>query len=469
MARIPAIGPGSARRKQASDVDLNHPWVAVLPSRPKQPSNETTALPAAATVSLDNLEESLMLYAEFNSPALDLLQSYIDSLVELSRMDDARLGLHFFQEWRANAILAHAPEQPQWAAALQEEEEDEAAAAADKAHVIQQQQQQQQQQENENEGSPDSSPIPPVKKRRKSNTPNSHNNNNNNNKSKNKRRIWTDPSNPPPLGSLSLHNTILHNETIQAMVESKMTYHLAVLDLTGIQSLKDEFLIDIVTRAPHLQRLSVKNCRRLTHASLDCLGEYATQLTALDLGGAYNLDPARVIETVAALSKLEELHASGLLWNDALLADVCSVRSWKALSLGFLIPGHVSPNGLKQALMSQGASLQSLAIPFCEHIVDAPLLGVLGRHLPNLVCLDVRGNGALNSLTGWYDGRATIQQPPMVDPQPLLVLARYTGVSKASIEDTKRIHPLQAVELICCLGSDGVGMGIRRYPITTTS
>ena len=37
---------------------------------------------------------------EHGNPALDCLQSYIDALVELGRMDDGRLGLHFFEEWR---------------------------------------------------------------------------------------------------------------------------------------------------------------------------------------------------------------------------------------------------------------------------------------------------------------------------------------------------------------------------------
>ncbi len=358
IPRTPAIGDGSARRKQANDVDLNHPWVAVL--------------------------EDTVLVAQFNTPALDILQCYIDSLVELSRMDDARLGLHFFQEWKA-CVLAKTPHEDQ----------------------------------------------------------------------ENKRRKVI------PVGSLSLYNTIIQDETIQAMVESQMTEHLAVLDLTGVQTLTDSLLSDIISRAPHLQRLSVKNCRRLTAASLECLSENALQLTAVDLGGAYNLQPAQVIELVASLPRLVELHASGLLWTDATLLDLSSLRSWRALSLGFLIPSHVTSNGFKQALLSQTSSLQSLAIPFCEHLVDAALLGVLGRHLPNIVCLDVRGNSQLNSLAGWYDGRATIQ--PMVLPQSMFVLARYSGISKNAVEDARRIHPVQAVELICCLDSDGVGMGIQRY------
>lgn len=380
--RTPSIGSGSARRKQANDVDLHHPWVAVRYATDKENKN------ASAT-----------LYAEYNTAALDVLQSYIDSLVELSRMDDGRLGLHFFQEWKA-LVEAKAGDN-----------------------------------DSKNEES-----ARPAKKARKSTT----------------------TGTPPPLGSLSLYNTIIQQETIGAMVESKMTEHLAVLDWTGVQTLTDDWFVQVIKASPNLQRLSVKNCRRLTKASLACLAESrcATSLTSLDLGGAYNLPASDVVEMIAALPNLAELHASGLLWTDTLLADLSGMRSWRALSLGFLLPVHVSPSGLKQALILQSGCLTSLALPFCEHLVDAPLLGVLGRHLPHVVTLDVRGNSNLNSLTGWYDGRATIQ--PMVGPQPLFVLARYSNISKGSIEDTKRIHPLQALELEVCMGSEGVGVGIRR-------
>lgn len=446
IARIPAIGDGSARRKQANDVDLSHPWVAVLlrkrppsppPSDPVNKENDDSeATPPMSKPILDK-DGVQLLYTEYNTPSLDVLQSYIDSLVELSRFDDARLGLHFFQEWKANVIL----KDPVWAAKYDTVTDTEDAATTPSTNTR------------------------PSKRRRASKTNSSTAPKKNTAATTTTLNLnpkgLTDTAHPPPLGSLSLYNTVLQDETIQAMVESNMTYHLAVLDWTGVQTLTDDFLQEIITRAPHLKRLSIKNCRRLTQRSLECLGEYATQLTALDMGGTYQFHPQHVIEMIAALPQLTELHASGLLWTDALLQDVCSLRSWTALSLGFLLPAHVSSNGLKQALMSQSSTLQSLALPFCEHIVDAALLGVLGRHLPHVVCIDVRGNGGLHSLTGWYDGRATIQ--PMVGPQPLFVLGRYSGISKSNIEDTKRIHPLQALDLTVSLGSDGVGEGIRRY------
>jgi hypothetical protein len=50
-------------------------------------------------------QQQRCLILQYANPALNCLQSYYDSLVELGRMDDSRLGLHFFEEWRANVLL----------------------------------------------------------------------------------------------------------------------------------------------------------------------------------------------------------------------------------------------------------------------------------------------------------------------------------------------------------------------------
>lgn len=78
LTRSPCVGPESTRRANANDVDLNHPFIAC------------------------RNEEDDSLVMMYGSPALDCLQSYLDSLVELGRMDDNRLGIHFFREWKYN-------------------------------------------------------------------------------------------------------------------------------------------------------------------------------------------------------------------------------------------------------------------------------------------------------------------------------------------------------------------------------
>lgn len=379
VSRIPAIGKGSARRNQANDVDLNHPWIGTWSG---------------------NDPETQVLEMEYGSSSLDVLQAFIDALVELGRMDDSKLGVHFFREWKANVLAKNEPDSKK-------------------------------------------SLTPPSKKRAK-----------------------REQATVDKFGSLSLHNATLGEDTVNAMVESGMPIHLAVLDMTGIQPLTDDFLYPILKDAKNLKRLSVKNCRRLTNKTLENLGHFNTQLTSLDIGGAYNLKPQAVLEVCANLFHLKELYASGLSWTDSLLQELTSLRGWKGLSVGFA--PLLTAAGFKAAMLSQTTCLLSLSIPFCEQMVDAALLGALGRHLPLLRALDVRGNTNLVSLTGWYDGRATLAPKP--DPQRLLVLARYSGVTKASLEDTKRIHPLDAMQLECILDSGGIGLGIqRRVEVSTDS
>ena len=486
IQRSPVIG---VRRKQANDVDLNHPWIAVLDEEEQEHDDAKPTTSASGIVDADGdmnmdsdsggdlneenneKEESLIqevttttpgseatLVMEYGSPSLDLLQQFIDSLVELGRMDDNRLGLHFFQEWKANVLLKQPNSHQESTAATttpQHNLEEESSSPPPKKRRV-------------GRPSKSKSPVP------KSSTPTSQ------------RAIV-------PLGSLSLHNATIHLETISAMIDSQMTYHLGVLDLTGIATITDELLETLLKKSPNIQRLSLKNCRRITNKSLLAIQDnLSTSLQALDIGGSYNLQPTRVIELVCHLMNLTELHASGLLWTGETIKELTSLKAtWKALSLGFLVstrtpyfhPGtdeepaaiNNGPGGLGSAVITGGwkdslqwsmlsSTLQSLAIPFCDSnsmfMVDAALMGLLGRHLPMLRVLDVRGNNTLQSLTGWYDGRATIT--PKVGPQPLTVLARYSGISKSSVEDTKRIHPLAAMDLNCILDSEGIGAGILR-------
>ena len=183
-----------------------------------------------------------------------------------------------------------------------------------------------------------------------------------------------------------------------------------------------------------------------------------------------------------------ELHASGLGWNDSLLGTLAGgdqdpddlldedeeqqgekdsgpLRPWKALSMGFSM--SLSALGLRHALSKVSGSLISLALHFCENVVDNALMGMLGRNLPHVKYLDVRGNGSLNSMTGWYDGRASADLDTTTDDetataQELTVLARVTGITRASLEETMRVFPVEAANLNCILDGGGAGVGIYR-------
>lgn len=338
LGRWPCIGAGAARRLQGNEVDMHHPFAACL-------SND------------DNV-----LVLQYNNPALDCLQAYIDSLVELGRMDDCRLGLHFFTEFKANAN---------------------------------------------------------------------------------------------GLCSLSLYNCTISGETIEYMMEANIGPCLACLDLTGVRGLTDDLLEQLLPSCKQLKALSIKNCRRLTSQCCKVIG-LLTNLERIDVGGAYNLKPdPDLLELVPKLPKLTELHASGLGWTDSTLEQLCELRSWNCLSLSFSLT--LSHTALRQSLSTVSSTLRSLALAFCESTIDNIAMGLLGRNLPHVTSLDIRGN-PVSTLTGWYDGRVSADLPV----QALIVLARYSALTEASVEETKRVHPVEAVDLTVILDDKGIGVAIQR-------
>jgi hypothetical protein len=366
MTRIPCIG--QVRRENANQVDLHHPFVGAR---------------------LENGQ----LVAQYGNPALDVLQSYLDALVEMGRMDDRRLGKRFFEEYKANIRIAET-----------------------NSDVL--------------------SPPDPKKTKRSS------------------RSVL------PVLASLSLYNCSIGRDTFEALIASGLANHLAVLDLTGVNGLTDELCRMILKEMPYLQRLSVKNCRRISIQALTPL-EGSDHLACLDLGGCFNMSAVELLQhVVPKVPALTELHASGLGWTDVTVGQLMELRqSWSGLSFGFALASptqNLTAKSLREDLVVCSKTLRSLALPFCETLVDNALLGMLGRNFPALQFLDLRGNPALQTVTGWYDGRASADLPP----QPLTVLGRYTSLSASSVEETKRIHPLETMDLVVILDGGGTGAAI---------
>ncbi|VEU41941.1 unnamed protein product [Pseudo-nitzschia multistriata] len=550
MKRTPAIGIGSGRRKQANDVDLNHPWIAAyqhqhLPehtsttdggrsdemvqtetdesSTPNafeqqqqqkhqpQPQPQPQPPPKVSDLIPTNPRDRTLVI-ENGCCALDLLQSYADALVELGRMDDSRLGLRFFAEFKTNIELSYK-------ASAQKAPAERSKTEAAPTNAV--------------PPAPLDAPIPKKKKRKRSGGASAaaaaRKKKEAEALAEARRRARILAALPKSTGSLSLYNCEVLRETTQNLLNSGILAHISALDLTGLQTLTDDTLSKLLgATGLQLRRLSVKNCRRLTDAAVHHMCEHSPNLEAVDLGGDYNISPAIVVDCLAvktirrgrgifttqALPKLVELHASGIGpsggWTDDLLPELFALRGWRALSIGF------SPSltfaGWKAAILSveqkfavgeeeamvlsqdQGGeavaappaensnesssssnmcqTLLSLGIPFCEqHLVNNAWLGLMGRHFPHLRALDVRGNHYLSNITSWYDGRATIDSSSskINTKQSLVVLARYCGISQNSVEETKRIYPLAAGgddALTVVTESDGIGWGILRREAT---
>ena len=456
VSRSPCIGKDTLRRSNANEVDLNHPFIA-----------------------------SEDMVPEYGNPALDCLQSYIDALVELSRFDDTRLSVHFWNEWKVNVILGGG-------GAVSDAGDGQDTTVQSKS----------------NTAAPGTKEEGTSKKRKRNSSSFSSQRQR---ASKQQARRDSQPNTPlaptpavvTALGPLSLHNSNAGEKTIEAMVKSGAARYVGVLDLTGMSTLTDEMLQKLVEASGrNLRRLSIKNCRRLTEASIGLIGKYTPSLTCLDCGGSYNIASEDVLETLPQLPDLDELYASGLGWTDETLMQLVEDRTWRGLGVGFSMA--LTAGGIRRSLSSQTA-LRRLSLAFCEQAVDSNLLGFLGRTLTNLAALDIRGNQHIASMTSWYDGRVTAVVPgtttstmdgaeqeedsgddsgkeeqeqhnkdevqshegPSELAPGLFVLARYTGIGNMSSEETKRIHPIEAAKLVCVLDGKGNGQGIQR-PTSTT-
>jgi len=295
--------------------------------------------------------------------------------------------------------------------------------------------------------------------------------------------------------------------------------------------------------------LELKNCRKVTGLSLKAVSMGLPQLQAIDVGGSFNIQPKDILHLLkyhpnTKKQLLNEIYASGLGWNETTLSTLLSYTSsfLRGLSIGFSPLLH-NGSTLVSLLSSCGSTLERLGLHFID-CVDNVVLGELGGVLKELCVLDIRGCGGVSSLSGmmetrfeygfeneeedgnhdhdgkkmkkkkkdkkkkrnkkgWSEGGSGFdseeddnnnedegfgkQQIEEMHQRHLFVLARYSGIAKKSLEETRRIHkyvlqerqlkdsscgggsssnsaPLFMLELplTCVLDGEGTGVGIRR-------
>lgn len=366
--------------------------MAVFPPR-DPPSNAPLIRPIEHEKEAAGTE---FLTIENSNCAVECMQQFIDALVESGRAGDSRMGVHFFREW----VIAVVGE--------------EAAASA--------------------------------KRGGKSN-------------SKKRQKKVKAANEALPLGSLSLHNFAAGSvQTFGAMEKANVGCCLGTLDVSGVHCLTDSLLVGVICSGafPRLRRLSVKNCRKLTGKGIAALGKL-TKLCALDVGGCFNVQPEDVVSLVrnhpsTKKGRLTEIYASGLGWTDVALEEIVDATAGHLRGLGIGFSPYVSGPGFILALSKLESTLDRLAVPFCPGMDDTAA-SALGKKLPNLAVLDIRGCNKVYSLSGMMDGRVN-----SASAGHLFVLARYSGISNNSLEETMRLYD----GLCCILDGGGIGEGIRR-------
>jgi len=399
-------------RANASDVDISQPWgMAIYP-----PRDTTTNDDDDHSYNLPLDESTEFLTIENGNHAITCLQMFIDALVESGRAGDDRLGVQFFREWVqavTGGMEVNKPEKPQ-----------------------------QQKQR-------------PKKKKK-----------GNNDKNINSSRRFDHL----PLGSLSLHNLASASiHTFRSMEHANVGSCLGTLDLTGAHGLTDSILTQVICSGsfPRIQRLSLKNSRKLTGKAVASLVKLR-HLRAVDVGGCFNIHPNDVIEMVqqhpgTKKGTLTEIYAGGLGWTDVALETLLGFTSEHLRGLGIGFSTYLSGPGLVLMLTKAADTLDRLSIPFVPSVDDA-VASALGKALPKLAVLDIRGCNKVYSLTGMMDGRIAAGNSGVEVAKHLFVLARYSGISNNSLEETSRLYRNELGEPIfeCVLDGGGTGGGVRR-------
>lgn len=491
LPREPYSGPG---RPNANDVDISHPWMlAIYPPRTDSAQNncnlpqsgemqsETTGGPdnadqsttVAALTPNDNsqshmhintpLQPNEILTIQNTNHALHTLQLFIDALVESGRAGDTRLGIHFFREW----TIAVAGDHPDFLELLKEREKEEKERLELKAT---EEARSKQTNGTMKDGGSKQDTIRGLILRRPS---------------KKRRKLQKKLLPTLPLGTLSLHNLASASiHTFRSMRKAHVGLCLGTLDLTGVHGLTDSILSNVICANgafPRIQRLSIKNCRKVTGKGIASLTRLV-DLRSFDCGGCFNIRPDDVLSLLkshpgTADRTLNEIYAGGLGWTDVAIESLVELTSTHLRGLGVGFSPYVSGPGLVLALNRAAETLDRLAVPFCDGLDDA-VLAALARGLKKLAVLDVRGCGKVTSLTGVMDARVSAgiikfdagsdagdgrdeEQKARVIAGHLFVLARYSGITKNSLDETLRLHH-QGEVLTCILDGGGIGGGIRR-------
>ena len=396
-------------RANASDVDISQPWAMAI-----YPPRDTTNDDDYYKYNLPLDESTEFLTIENGNHAVTCLQMFIDALVESGRAGDDRLGVHFFREWVqavTGGMEINKPEQSQ--------------------------------------------KQRPKKKQKKGN-----------NKNSNSSRQFDHL----PLGTLSLHNLASASiHTFRSMQHANVGSCLGTLDLTGAHGLTDSILSQVICSGsfPRIQHLSLKNCRKLTGKAVANLVKLR-HLRAVDVGGCFNIHPNDVIEMVqhhpgTKKGTLTEIYAGGLGWTDVALETLIDITSEHLRGLGIGFSTYLSGPGLVLMLTKAADTLDRLSIPFVASVDDA-VASALGKALPKLAVLDIRGCNKIYSLTGMMDGRIAAGNSGAEVAKHLFVLARYSGISNNSLEETSRLYRNELGEPVfdCVLDGGGTGGGVRR-------
>ncbi|TKY44452.1 DNA repair protein rhp7 [Spatholobus suberectus] len=162
-------------------------------------------------------------------------------------------------------------------------------------------------------------------------------------------------------------------DAAQIVPALKKLEHLEVLSLAGIQTVSDEFIKDyIIARGHNMKELVLKDCRKLTDASIKVIAEHCPGLCALDLMHLNKLTDLSVGYLTNSCLALHTLKLCRNPFSDEAIAAFLEVtgESLKELSLNNIKKvGHHTTLSLAR----HAKSLHTLDLSWCRNLTDNEL------------------------------------------------------------------------------------------------
>eukprot|EP00937_MAST-01D_sp_MAST-1D-sp2_P005549 g5549.t1 len=236
---------------------------------------------------------------------------------------------------------------------------------------------------------------------------------------------------PPGFFDASMTSLCLANAPVSDALLARLAREcpqLTALDLGGCFEVWGEGVEALLRACPKLRELRLENCRKLTAAPLGAMVRHGTALRSISLGGAVNVAPGKVRELVLEHShaqQFEALHVSGLgLGGEDVSAIAQRCGALRALSLGF---SHALADAHVAGLVARLPRLAELRLHWCHGLTDGVLreLATLAKALTQL---DVSGCKALSAdaLTALCIGECRVPTLRRLD-------CAFTALTKESV------------------------------------
>jgi hypothetical protein len=161
--------------------------------------------------------------------------------------------------------------------------------------------------------------------------------------------------------TLSLQNSKVSSKFIQSVIS--ICTNLEEINLSGIFQVDDDLVLRILKTCPILERLNIRNCRKITERALQHIVDQKANISSLNLGGDVNISSQGLMTFLKSPSaaQLTELSVAGLVGvtDEALALITLHCPKLRVLSINYT---DISEKGLRNALSNSPSALSSSSI-----------------------------------------------------------------------------------------------------------